>query len=251
MRRYRKLRVSWVDTVSHVCLGRNYRRLIGGRSDSLRAVKPVESPNSPLCIVPWPCGDFLANLPATSPRCVMPCGIERRTGRSLGPLPGADRPTRNSSRIRRNVDDRERRNKLAKRQEAEKQPDPARLGVSLSWDRCRVIGPNRGFRGPLLGHEVPLDRLRRGLARPATKTVAGPSMLFLPSPFPLSRFRFFLRFVRISTGRYSQNFLPLLQILLNRQQRFHTNSLNFLVMVAIIATTNRSRERESVILKRL
>lgn len=45
MRRYRKLRVSWVDTVSHVYLGRNYRRLIG-LLDSLRAVKPVESPNS-------------------------------------------------------------------------------------------------------------------------------------------------------------------------------------------------------------
>lgn len=39
------------------------------------------------------------------------------------------------------MDDRERRNKLAKRQDAEKQPDPARLGVSLSWDRSRVIGP--------------------------------------------------------------------------------------------------------------
>lgn len=102
---------------------------------------------------------------------------------SLGP--GTDRPTRNSSRIRRNVDDRERRNKLAKRQEAEKQPDPARLGVSLSWDRCRVIGPNRGFRGPLLGHEVPLDRLRRGLARSATKTVCG-SFHALPSFSPSS-----------------------------------------------------------------
>ncbi|KAK1136221.1 hypothetical protein K0M31_000786 [Melipona bicolor] len=54
---------------------------------------------------------------------------------------------RNSSRIRRNVDDRERRNKLAKRQEAEKQPDPARLGVSLSWDRCRVIGPKPRLSG--------------------------------------------------------------------------------------------------------
>lgn len=87
MRRYRKLRVSWVDTVSHVCLGRNYRRLIGGRSDSLRAVKPVESPNSPLCIVPWPCGDFLANLPATSPRCVMPSKGEQGALSALSPAP--------------------------------------------------------------------------------------------------------------------------------------------------------------------
>ncbi|OAD59025.1 Protein Wnt-6 [Eufriesea mexicana] len=90
---------------------------------------------------------------------------------------GADSRTRNSSRIRRNVDDRERRNKLAKRQEAEKQPDPARLGVSLSWDRCRVIGPNRGFR---VHYSVTRSRLTvcdAALRDSRQKPLAGPPML--------------------------------------------------------------------------
>ena len=44
--------------------------------------------------------------------------------------------------------------------------------------------------GPLLGHEVPLDRLRRGLARFATKTVCGSSDA-LPSFSPSSLYLVF------------------------------------------------------------
>lgn len=47
------------------------------------------------------------------------------------------------------------------------------------------------------------------LRGPRQKLFAGPSMLFLPSPLPPTPC-FFLRFVRIPTGRYSQNFEPLL-----------------------------------------
>lgn len=81
------------------------------------------------------------------------------------------------------MDDRERRNKLAKRQEAEKQPDPARLGVSLSCHRSqpRLSGPTTRSRGPRL------TVCGAALRGPRQKLFAGPSMLFLPSPLlPLS-----------------------------------------------------------------
>lgn len=105
---------------------------------------------------------------------------------------------------------------MAKRHDGEKQADSARLAVSLSWDRSRVIGPN--VRGPLssppLGHEVPLDRLRRGLARFAAKTVCGSlrfssSILLLaprPHPSPVLLIPFLLLRHRAAVRKFFRDF---------------------------------------------